>query len=138
MTSVHYLDVNKLIEGLQKYTDIGIINIGAVDHIKALSESDQNALCAFLGAQKIKLSVNLAKRIKELANACDGLTAEYLSEEYDLNGLSPKKESEAKQKYKNEIYTAVSDKFKINMSEQELDELTTKLLNDYFEAKSRT
>lgn len=137
-TMYRYLDVNKLIEGLQKYTDIGIINIGAVDHIKALSESDQNALCAFLGTQKIKLSVNLAKRIKELANACDGLTAEYLSEEYDLNGLSPKKESEAKQKYKNEIYTAVSDKFKINMSEQELDELTTKLLNDYFEAKSRT
>ena len=55
-----------------------------------------------------------------------------------MNGLSPKKEYEAKQKYKNEIYTAVSDKFKINMSEQELDELTTKLLNDYFEAKSRT
>lgn len=137
-TMYRYLDVNKLIEGLQKYTDIGIINIGAVDHIKALSESDQNALCAFLGTQKIKLSVNIAKRIKELANACDGLTSEYLSEEYDLNGLSPKKESEAKQKYKNEIYTAVSDKFKINMSEQELDELTTKLLNDYFEAKSRT
>lgn len=132
-TMYRYLDVNKLIEGLQRYTDIGIINIGAVDHIKALSESDQSALCTFLDSQKIKLSVNLAKRVKELASASDGLTAEYL-----IEGLFSKKESEAKNKYKNEIYAAVSDKFKINMTEQELDELTTKLLNDYFEAKSRT
>lgn len=128
-TMYRYLDVNRLIPELQEMTDTGIINIGAVDYIAKLDVDVQNALYLALDEAKVKLSAALAKRVRSLADSRNGLV-----EVSDIISVLTDKEDK---KPMGSIYENIRKKYKVTISDNELDELTARLLDDYFKSVSR-
>lgn len=124
-TMYRYLDINKMTSGLQELFDSGIINVGAVEYIKGFSETVQNALYEALTEKGIRLSLVLAKRIREYVSDCDELTAEDIIEILTVR-------EEPKRKYANNVYNNICGKYNVTMSESELDKLAEKLLGEYF------
>lgn len=130
-TIYRYLDVGKLNEKLQSLVDDEIIKIGAVEYIKGFSEETQNELYKALTDNKLSLSRVAAVKLKSYINELqDEITAEEITE--ILNAPDKPKSKKA---YKNKVYCSVSEKYAINMTENELDELTQKLLEEYFSKK---
>lgn len=127
-TMYRYLDVNRLIPELQEMTDTGIINIGAVDYIAKLDTDVQNALYLALDEAKVKLSATLAKRVRSLADSRNGLV-----EVGDIISVLTDKEDK---KPTGSTYENIRKKYKVTISDSELDKLAEKLLSEYFESVS--
>ena len=128
-TMYRYLDVNRLIPELQDMTDTGIINIGAVDYIAKFDTDVQLALYQALSEAKVRLSVGLAKRIRSLTESNSGLV-----EAEDILAVLTAKEDK---KPTVDMYAKLRKKYNISLSDSELDELSSRLLNEYFESVSR-
>lgn len=128
-TMYRYLDVNRLIPELQEMTDTGIINIGAVDYIAKLDTDVQLALYQALSEAKVRLSVGLAKRIRSFTESNSGLV-----EAEDILAVLTAKEDK---KPTVDMYAKLRKKYNISLSDSELDELSSRLLNEYFESVSR-
>lgn len=128
-TMYRYLDVNRLIPELQEMTDTGIINIGAVDYIAKLDVDVQNVLYLALDEAKVKLSAALAKRVRSLADSQNGLV-----EAYDILAVLTDKEDK-KSTYS--TYENIRKKYKVTISDSELNKLAEKLLSEYFKSVSR-
>lgn len=127
-TMYRYLDVNRLIPTLQEMTDTGIINIGAVDYIAKLDMDVQNALYQALDKVKGKLSAVLAKRVRSLADSQNGLV-----EVSDIIFVLTDKEDK---KPTVNTYENIRKKYKVTISDSELNKLAEKLLVEYFESVS--
>lgn len=128
-TMYRYLDVNRLIPELQEMTDTGIINIGAVDYIAKLDTDVQNALYLALDEAKVKLSVALAKRVRSLADGQNELV-----EISDIVAVLTDREDK---KAAVNTYENIRKKYNVTISDSELDELTKRLLDNYFKSVSR-
>lgn len=128
-TMYRYLDVNRLIPELQEMTDNGIINIGAVDYIAKLDTDVQNALYLALDEAKVKLSAALAKRVRSLVDSQNGLV-----EISDIVAVLTDREDK---KAAVNTYENIRKKYNVTISDSELDELTKRLLDDYFKSVSR-
>lgn len=128
-TMYRYLDVNRLIPELQEMTDTGIINIGAVDYIAKLDTDVQNALYLALDEAKVKLSAALAKRVRSLVDSQNGLV-----EISDIVAVLTDREDK---KAAVNTYENIRKKYNVTISDSELDELTKRLLDDYFKSVSR-
>lgn len=128
-TMYRYLDVNRLIPELQEMTDTGIINIGAVDYIAKLDTDVQNALYLALDEAKVKLSAALAKRVRSLVDSQNGLV-----EVSDIIAVLTDREDK---KASVNTYENIRKKYNVTISDSELDELTKRLLDDYFKSVSR-
>lgn len=128
-TMYRYLDVNRLIPELQEMTDTGIINIGAVDYIAKLDTDVQTALYLALGEAKVKLSAALAKRVRSLSDSQNGLV-----EVSDIVAVLTDRENK---KAAVNTYGNIRKKYNVTISDSELDELTARLLDDYFKSVSR-
>lgn len=127
-TMYRYLDVNRLIPELQEMTDTGIINIGAVDYIAKLDTDVQTALYLALGEAKVKLSAALAKSVRSLADSQNGLV-----EVSDIIAVLTDRENK---KAAVNTYENIRKKYNVTISDSELDELTAKLLDNYFKSVS--
>lgn len=128
-TIYRYTTLNTFIDELQELVDSGVVNIHAVECLKDLGNDEQKALAEVLTAEKIKLTVPLAKKIKKAAD-------EQTLDHDEIISVLTEKENTPSYVYKNKVYSSVSSKFSIKMSESELDELTERLLEEYFSAKS--
>lgn len=128
-TMYRYLDVNRLVPELQEMTDTGIINIGAVDYIAKLDTDVQNALYLALDEAKVKLSAALAKRVRSLVDSQNGLV-----EISDIVAVLTDREDK---KAAVNTYENIRKKYNVAISDSELDELTKRLLDDYFKSVSR-
>lgn len=128
-TMYRYLDVNRLIPELQEMTDTGIINIGAVGYIAKLDKDVQNALFQALDEVRVKLSTALAKRVRSLADNQNGLV-----EVSDIIFVLTDKEDK---KSTGNTYENIRKKYNVTISDNELDELSARLLDDYFKSVSR-
>lgn len=128
-TMYRYLAVNNLIPELREMTDTGIINIGAAENISKLDTDVQVALYQALDETKVKLSAALAKRVRSLADSQNGLV-----EISDIVAVLTDREDKkaAVNTYKN-----IRKKYNVTISDSELDELTARLLDDYFRSVSR-
>lgn len=125
-TIYRYLDVNRLVPELQEMTDTGTINIGAVDYIAKLDMDVQNALYQALDEVKVKLSAALAKRVRSLADSQNGLV-----EVSDIISVLTDKEDK---KPTGNTYENIRKKYKVTISDSELNKLAEKLLAKYFES----
>lgn len=128
-TMYRYLDVNRLVPELQEMTDTGIINIGAVDYIAKLTVDVQNTLYLALDEAKVKLSAALAKRVRSLTDSQNGLV-----EVSDIISVLTDKEDK---KPMGSTYENIRKKYKVTISDSELDELTARLLDEYFKSVSQ-
>lgn len=128
-TMYRYLDVNRLIPELQEMTDIGIVNIGAVEYIAKLDNDVQNTLYQALDEAKVKLSAALAKRVRSLSDSQNGLV-----EVSDIIDVLTDKEDK---KPTVNTYENIRKKYKVTISDNELNELTARLLDEYFQSVSR-
>lgn len=127
-TMYRYLDVNRLIPELQEMTDTGIINIGAVDYIAKLDVGVQNALYQALDEAKVKLSAALAKRVRSLADSQNGLV--------DVGDIAAVLTNKEDKKPTGSTYENIRKKYKVTISDSELNKLAEKLLSEYFESVS--
>lgn len=128
-TMYRYTNVMKLIPELISLVDNEIINIGGVDSLATLSENAQNALFEAINDYEIKLSVAAAKRIKSY---CESSEDDQISSEDLFDVISEKSEK----KYSNKIYNNMHEKYKFDFSENDLNELTEQLLDEYFKGIS--
>ena len=128
-TIYRYVALNDLMTEIQELVDSGIINIHAVELLKDMQESEQEALWSALTDNKVRLSVPMAKKLKK---ASDEALLEYDDIKNIILGIDEKPE------YKNKVYSKVSTKYNISMTEKELDDLTAKLLDEYFAKKKKT
>lgn len=128
-TMYRYLDVNRLIPELQEMTDNGIVNIGAVEYIAKLEIDVQNALYQALGETKVKLSAALAKRVRSLSDSQNGLV-----EVIDIIDVLTDREDK---KPTVNTYENIRKKYNVTISDNELNELTARLLDEYFQSVSR-
>lgn len=110
-------------------TDTGIINIGAVDYIAKLDTDVQVALYQALDETKVKLSSTLAKRVRSLSDSQNGLV-----EVSDIIAVLTDREDK---KAAVNTYENIRKKYNVMISDSELDELTARLLEDYFKGVSR-
>ena len=122
-TVYRYVALSELTEQVQELVDTGIINIHAVELLKDLHISEQMLLCDVLTANKVRLSVPQAKKLKTAAD-------EELLERKDIEKIVLG--TDDKPVYKSKIYKTISEKHNITMTEKELDALTAKLLDEYF------
>lgn len=122
-TIYRYVSLNELTEEVQELVDTGIINIHAVELLKALHITEQILLCDVLTSNKVRLTVPQAKQLKASAD-------EELLERKDIEKIILGQEE--KPVYKSKIYKTISEKHNITMTEKELDALTAKLLDEYF------
>lgn len=129
-----YIAVSNLSESIQNLIDNGIISIGAVEYIKNFSESVQNALYTALSRSGIKLSLVFAMRLRELVDSFGGEVT--VRDIYELYNTAMKKPE--KKRYSNSVYNTITRKYKLDMSEKELDDITTKLLEEYFSSRTET
>lgn len=128
-TMYRYLDVNRLIPELQEMTDTGIVNIGAVEYISKLDIDVQNTLYQALDEAKVKLSAALAKRVRSLFDSQNGLV-----EVSDIIAVLTDKEDK---KPTVNTYENIRKKYNVTISDNELYELTARLLDEYFQSVSR-
>lgn len=127
-----YIAVYNLSEDLQTLVDECIISIGAVEYIKNFTETVQNALYEALTQSGKKLSLAFAMRLKELVDVSgDDVTANDIAEMFDIGIKKPEKK-----KYSNKVYGSITEKYKLDISEKELDDITEKLLEEYFSSKA--
>lgn len=130
-TMYRYMSVADLSICLQKYADDGRIQLNAADIISTFSEENQKGVLCYLehsGDKKITVSV---------ANKFAKMIEEYGGEDVPYHEFTKFLAPKPVQRYKSSIYNNLSLKYKIEKSEQELDELTEKLLTEYFESISR-
>ena len=123
-TVYRYLSLNSMTEEVQELVDNGMINFNAVEVLKSLSNEEQRMLCEVLADKGKKLTLVQAKKIADLAEG-DVLDTEMILSVF---------ESAPKPTYKSRVYNTVASKYSVNMTEKELDELTEKLLGDYFQS----
>lgn len=128
-TMYRYLDVNRLIPELQEMTDTGIVNFGAVEYIAKLDTDVQNALYQALDEVKVRLSAAFAKRVRSLSDSQNGPV-----EASDIIAVITDKEDK---KSTVNTYENIRKKYKVTISDSELNELTARLLDEYFQSVSR-
>ena len=121
-TVYRYLSLNSMTEEVQELVDNGMINFNAVEVLKSLSNEEQRVLFEVLADKGKKLTLVQAKKIADLAEG-DVLDTEMILSVF---------ENAPKPTYKSKVYNTVASKYSVNMTEKELDELTEKLLGDYF------
>ena len=132
-TIYRYLDVGKLITELQDFVDDEVIKFNAVEYIKGFSEDVQKELYNVLSENKLSLSRVAAVKLRNYINELeDEITADEI-----LEILAVPDKPKSKGPYKNKVYCSISEKYAINMTENELDELTEKLLEQYFSNESK-
>jgi protein-tyrosine-phosphatase len=131
-TMYRYANISKLTEELQNYADSKVINVDSVDYICNFSEENQNVLCEFIEKtdKKHKITVSLAKKMAKIVENYDNDTVPV--HEFTALVVKPEKKSKS---YKNAVYNTVAEKYKIEYSEKELDDIVTKLLEKYFSDK---
>ncbi len=130
-TMYRYIDIAKMINVIQIMFDEKQINVCAIDNIKGFSEDTQNALYQALSETGVKLSVELSKSLKELVEALEEDGADVTAEDFieALTGISKPKSTPT---FTNKVYANIHKKHNVQMTEKELDELTAKLLDEYF------
>lgn len=130
-TMYRYINIAKMNENIQALFDNRRINTCAIDNIADFTEDAQNALYKALTDTEVILSVEVSKRLKETAEALaeDGIdvTAEDFAEI-----LTGRDKVKASPKYSNKIYENINRKHHLDISEEELDKITSKLLDEYF------
>lgn len=118
----HLLELD---EGLQELVDCGVVSTLSVEKInKYIDKPHQKLLRSYYDKKKKKFSQRDIDCLVRFA----AKTPDF--DEADLATLYEKKRE--KKKYKNSIYNAVAAIRKFEMTEQELDELTLKLLTEHF------
>ncbi|MGN1411882.1 MAG: ParB/RepB/Spo0J family partition protein [Oscillospiraceae bacterium] len=125
-TMYRYINVTKLIYELQNFTDNGLISLDAVDVISQFSKENQEVVCDYLTQTNKKIMVSLAKKMDKFIKENGYITISNI-----LYLVQPKE----KDKYKNKIYNILSKDYDLNYTEEELDNLVLKLLNNYFKDK---
>lgn len=126
-TMYRYINVAKLNSKLQEFTDNGKILLAAADILSDFSEKNQELLVKLLSeAECPKITPALAKKFAEVIE-------HYGNDEIPFHEFTNVIRPKTKPKFKNEIYNNLSVRFKLEKSEQELDELTMQLLTNYFE-----
>lgn len=122
-----YINVAKLIPELQGYADEGVIQLAAADIICTFSENNQKTIQALLERpEKVKITPPIAKQFAEVVKQYDG-------DDVPLHEFTKFFCSKPKMKYKSSVYNNLSSRFDFDISEKELDELTERLLTEYFE-----
>ncbi|MCM1524746.1 MAG: ParB/RepB/Spo0J family partition protein [Ruminococcus sp.] len=133
-TMYRYVNIAKMTDGIQALFDEERINVCAIDHIADFSEDVQNALYTALTNVKVKLSVAVSKRLKKAAEVYEeeGDEDTYtLTDEFE-DILTDRDKQKKAPKFSNKVYENIHRKHHIDMTEKELDELTSKLLDEYF------
>ncbi|MCR5021813.1 MULTISPECIES: ParB/RepB/Spo0J family partition protein [Ruminococcus] len=132
-TIYRYINVEKLIPELQYLVDDEIIKFNAVEYIKGFSEDIQRELYNVLSENKLSLTRVTAIKLRDYINElADEITADEI-----LEMLTVPDKPKSKGPYKNKVYCSISEKYGIKMTENELDELTEKLLEQYFSKKKK-
>lgn len=133
-TMYRYINIAKMIDVIQTLFDEERINVCAIDNIADFTEDAQNALYEALNNTGVKLSVAVSKRLKKVAESYEESGDEdtyALTDEFEdiLTGRDIKKTAP---KYSNKIYENINRKHHLDISEEELDKITSKLLEEYF------
>lgn len=118
-----YINLGKLIRELQEYADSELLNIDSIDIICAFSEDNQRSVSEFIRNNQKKVTIALAKKMAAIVK-------NYGKEKvpvWEFNSLLYK----PKKSYKNKIYNNLANRYNIEYSEKELDEITERLLDDY-------
>ena len=79
-------------------------------------------------------SLVFAMRLRELVDSFGGEVT--VRDIYGLYNTAMKKPE--KKRYSNSVYNTITRKYKLDMSEKELDDITTKLLEKYFSSHTET
>lgn len=129
-----YEKVTALIPELQEYADMELINIDSVENIVKFSEENQRVVCEFIIAteKKHKVTASLSKKMTAVVEEYDGDTVPL--EEFTALIAKPTVDNN-KRVYKNAVYNSVAQKYRIEYSEKELDDIVVSLLEKYFEGK---
>lgn len=128
-TMYRYINVAKLDSRLQAFFDSGKIHINAADILCNFSKENQDMLVKLITEADDcpKITVALAKKFAEIIEHYGDDTVPF----YEFSGVIAKP---LKPKYKSEVYNTVCSRYNVHKSEQEMDELTQRLLSEYFEA----
>lgn len=130
-TMYRYINIAKMIDVIQVMFDEERINICAIDNIADFTEDAQNALYQALNDTGVKLSVAVSKRLKTAAEALEEDGIDVTAEDF-AEILMGKDKPKAAPKYSNKVYTNIQKKYSLDVTESELDEITAKLLDEYF------
>lgn len=126
-TMYRYINVTKLNIKLQEYVDNGKILLAAADILSDFSTDNQELLTRLISETDCpKITPALAKKFAEVIK-------NYGDHKIPFHEFTNVIRPRTKPKFKNEIYNSLSVKFNVDKSEQELDELTERLLTEYFE-----
>lgn len=131
-TMYRYLNVARLIPELQDYADSEKILLAAADIISGFSADNQMSVFEYLERpDSRKITPFIAKQFAEIVK-------NYAGDKVPPHELSSLFIPKPKPKYKSSIYNNLSDRFLIDKSEKELDELAERLLAEYFSSKLKT
>lgn len=130
-TMYRYINIAKMIDVLQTLFDEERINVCAIDNIADFSEDEQNALYQALNDTGVKLSVALSKRLKKAAEAIEESGTDVTAEDF-AEILTGNDKQKSAPKFSNKVYTNIQKKYRLDVTESELDEITAKLLDEYF------
>lgn len=129
-TMYRYINVAKLIPTLQKYVDEEKIQLAAADIISKFSAINQKSIDNLIARPDCpKITPAIAKKFEEVIQNYGKDIVPFHEFTYII---TPK----PKEKYKSGIYNNLYSRFKMNKSEKELDELTERLLTEYFTTHS--
>lgn len=128
-TMYRYINVSVMLPELQHFVDDEKILLAAAEIISGFSESNQRTVQQYLERpDSRKITPVTAKKFAEMIDNYNG-------DDVPVQELSNLFFPKPKPKYKNDIYNNISSRFKIDMSEKELNELSKKLLTEYFEKR---
>jgi len=122
-----YIKILDLTENLQTLINNNMLHVDTAEIFFKLSETNQEIIYKFVIETKTKINRAAAKKIYEFFKCHDNNAS--IDELKSLLLCS-------QPVYKNEIYNKLSAKFNFEYSEKELDNLSLRLLEDYFNANS--
>ncbi len=126
-TMYRYINISKLIPKLQELVDTEMINIDVTDIISKFSTENQEVVAKFIESGYGKVNVSLAKKMAEIVEEAEG--DEVSVGEFIALTVKPKKA------YKNKLYNSFAEKYSVEYSEKELDELVLQFLEEHFDSK---
>ena len=130
-TMYRYISISKLIPELRRYFDEEKVCVSAADTISGFTEENQDTLVEYLDREgSKKITPAIAKKFAEIVE-------NYHGDKVPVDELSALFLPLPKPKYKHSVYNNLSSRFKIEQSEDELNELAEKLLTEYFEKLSK-
>lgn len=117
-----YIKVLDLTEEMRDLVNKEMISVDTAEIFCNFSEENQAAVCEFVNQNNKKINRNLAKEMEQIV-ADQG---ENVSPELFLPVLDKKK------KCKNKLYIKLSEKYEVEYSDKEWDQLVSELVDKYF------